>query len=148
MVTKEGRFCIGIGAIIEHIPTGKILLLRRSSDVEFAADIWDDVGGRMRDFETPEETLRREVFEETGLQKITIIKPVDVSHYYRGEKKAENQMIVITYWCKTTKLDINLSFEHVEHKWVLPEEALSLITDPNLISNIRRFIEEKERRII
>ncbi len=57
-------------------------------------------------------------------------------------------MIVITYWCKTTKFDINLSFEHVEHKWFLPEEALTLITDTNLINNIRRFIEEKERRII
>ncbi|MHA2073932.1 MAG: NUDIX domain-containing protein [Candidatus Hodarchaeales archaeon] len=148
MGTKEGRFYIGVGAIIEHIPTSKILLLRRSSDVEFAADIWDDVGGRMRDFETPEEALRREIFEETGLQKIIIIKPVDVSHYYRGEKKAENQMIVITYWCKTTKFDINLSFEHVEHKWVFPEEALTLVTDTNLINNIRRFIEEKERRII
>ena len=93
-----------------------------AGDVEFAADIWDDVGGRMRDFETPEETLRREVFEETGLQKITIIKPVGVSHYYRGEKKAENQMIVITYWCKTTKFDINLSSEHVEHKWVFQKK--------------------------
>ncbi len=69
MVKKEGRFFIGIGAIIEHIPTGKILLLRRSSNVEFAADIWDDVGGRMRDFETPEETLRREVFEEMDYKK-------------------------------------------------------------------------------
>ncbi|GAG76826.1 unnamed protein product [marine sediment metagenome] len=57
----------------------------------------------MRDFETSEDTLRREVYEETGIQEINIKKPLDVSHYYRGERKAENQMIVINFWC-TTKL--------------------------------------------
>ena len=144
MVSSEGKFQIGIGAIIEHIPTGKILLLRRNADAEFAADIWDDVGGRMRNFETPDDTLRREIYEETGIKDIEIQKPINVSHYYRGEKKAENQMIVVNFWCKTMTKKVRLSNEHSEFKWVLPEEALALIKDPSLLVSLKQYIKEKE----
>ena len=87
MNQQEGRFYIGIGCILEDPQTGNILLLRRSSHLEFAPQIWDDVGGRMREFETPEETLRREIKEETGIENLKVIKPISVSHYYRGEKR-------------------------------------------------------------
>ncbi|MHA1947782.1 MAG: NUDIX domain-containing protein [Candidatus Hodarchaeales archaeon] len=147
MVVNEGKFQIGIGAIIEHIPTKRILLLRRSSDLEFAPNIWDDVGGRMRDLETPEDTLQREIYEETGIQEINLIKPLDVSHYYRGERKAENQMIVINFWCTTTTIEVTLSKEHSEFKWVLPEEAIDLIEDSSLQNSLKKFIEEKSEKI-
>lgn len=144
MASSEGKFYIGIGAILEHVSSGKILLLRRSSDAEFAASIWDDIGGRMKDFETPEETLRREVHEETGIQDINILKPIDVSHYYRGDRSVENQMIVINYWCQTTTKKVKMSLEHNDFKWVYPEEALILIEDSSLRYSIKRFIEEKK----
>ncbi len=143
MDSNEGRFYIGIGAIIEHEITKKILLLRRSSEVDFARNIWDDIGGRMRQFETPEETLRREVHEETGISDFNIIKPFDVSNYYRGERKAENQMVVITYWCQTIITDINLSSEHDQFQWITPGKALTITDDPNLHRTIQRFVEEK-----
>ena len=139
-----GRFQIGIGAIIEHVPTGKILLLRRSSDIEFAPRIWDDVGGRMRDLETPEDTLRREINEETGIDDIEIIKPIDVSHYFRGEKKAANQMVVIHFWCTTKTMDVTLSNEHTEFAWINPEKADRLIEDPSLRLCLERFLKEKK----
>lgn len=143
MSNQEGKFMIGIGAIIEHSRSGKILLLHRSPSIDFASDQWDDVGGRMRQFETPEEALHREVKEETGLNDVKIVKPIDISHYFRGDKIADNEMIVITYWCETTSSEIILSTEHDSYQWVSPEEALSLVEDPPLKRNILRFIEEK-----
>ncbi|MHA2247176.1 MAG: NUDIX domain-containing protein [Candidatus Hodarchaeales archaeon] len=140
---KEGKFIIGIGAIIESSKSGKILLLHRAPTLDFASDQWDDVGGRMQQFENPEETLQREVKEETGISQIVIIKPIDVSHYFRGSKNADNEMIVITYWCKTTSDEVTLSTEHDDFRWVSPEDALSLIEDPPLKKNIHKFIEEK-----
>ena len=144
MSIHEGKFMIGIGAIIEHSRSGKILLLHRAPSIEFASDQWDDVGGRMHQFETPEETLHREVKEETGLSSVNIVKPIDVSHYFRGEKNADNEMIVITYWCTTPSDEIILSTEHDDYRWVFPEEAISLIDDPHLKRNIRRYIEERK----
>ncbi len=143
MSFKEGKFSIGIGAIIEHSRSGKILLLHRNPSIDFASDQWDDVGGRMRQFETPEETLRREVKEETGINNVKIVKPIEASYYFRGVKIADNEMIVITYWCKTTSDKIILSTEHDDYRWVFPEEALSLIEDPPLKISLQRFIEEK-----
>lgn len=145
MSAEEGKYTIGIGALIEHSKSGKILLLHRAPTVDFASNQWDDVGGRMRQFESPEETLRREVKEETGISQLVIVKPIDVSHYFRGTKTAEKEMIVITYWCRTTSDEITLSTEHNDYRWVLPEEAFSLIEDPNLTRNIQRFIDEKKR---
>ncbi|MFX0211617.1 MAG: NUDIX domain-containing protein, partial [Candidatus Hodarchaeota archaeon] len=90
-----------------------------------------------------EETLRREVKEETGLSNVNIVKPIDVSHYFRGAKIAVNEMIVITYWCETTTDEINLSPEHDDYRWLSPEQALSLIIDTPLKRNIQKYIEEK-----
>lgn len=103
---KEGRFSIGVGAIIEYSESGEILLLHRAPTMDFASDQWDDVGGRMHQFEEPDETLRREVREETGINQLVIVKPIDVSHYFRGSKIADNEIIVIMYWCKTYSLII------------------------------------------
>ncbi|UCE14462.1 MAG: NUDIX domain-containing protein [Candidatus Heimdallarchaeota archaeon] len=144
MTTKDGKFTIGIGAIIEHTNSGKILLLHRAPNLEFAPNLWDDVGGRMRQFESPETTLQREVQEETGISQLTIVKPIDVTHYFRGESTTENEMIVITYWCRTASKTIRLSPEHDDYQWVYPDQALELIEDFQLQANIKRFIEEKE----
>lgn len=145
MNSNGGTFSVGIGAVIEHETTGFILLLLRSSAVGFAPNIWDDVGGRMRQFETPEETLRREIFEETGITDFIIRKPIDVSNYYRGEKKAENQMVVITYWCQTATTEIILSPEHDQFQWVTPDKGLTITDDPNLQRTLHIFIKEKKR---
>ncbi|MFX0050237.1 MAG: NUDIX domain-containing protein [Candidatus Hermodarchaeota archaeon] len=143
MVKQEGRFQIGIGAIIENTESEKILLLHRSHNMEFSSKKWDDVGGRMKQYENPEKTLQREVNEETGIINFEIVKPIDVSHYFRGERKAENEMIVINYWCRTSESEVFLSEEHDEFRWVYPTEALELTEDPQIKRVINRFIQEK-----
>jgi 8-oxo-dGTP pyrophosphatase MutT (NUDIX family) len=97
----------------------------------------------MHQFEKPEETLLREVEEETGIKHISIVKPIDVSHYFRGERIAANEMIVITFWCRTPKRKVKLSREHDNYKWILPNEALTLVKDQQLKRNITKLIEEK-----
>ena len=53
-------------------------------------DSWEDIGGRLGPSESPEEGLRREIFEETGIKDIEIIKPLTMFHVFRhNEKKAE-----------------------------------------------------------
>jgi NUDIX domain len=62
----EGRFLVAVGAMIEHVPTGQILLLRRAETVAWLPGVWEDIAGRMKQFEQPEHALRREVYEENG----------------------------------------------------------------------------------
>ena len=107
----EGKFMVAVGAMIEHYLSGKILLLRRSETADYLPGIWEDMGGRIKQFEEPEEALRREVREETGLE-IEILKPLAVFHDYRGERTPENEWIGITYWCKARLDHITISDEH------------------------------------
>ena len=132
---------VAVGALIEHNSSGKILLLKRAETEDYLPGIWEDMGGRIKQFEEPEEALRREVREETGLE-IEILKPLAVFHDYYGERTAENEMLLITYWCKTESDQVALSEEHSEHKWVSAEEALELAEHIGVRRDIRAWIAE------
>ena len=86
----KGKFMVAVAAILEN-HKNEILLIKRSSHLEFP-DSWEDIGGRLNQSESPEEGLRREIFEETGIEDIEIIKPLTMFHVFRhNEKKAENE---------------------------------------------------------
>ena len=69
---NEDIFNLGIKAIIKN-SEGKILLLRVNLDqlqVKDKGAYWDIPGGRIHKGSTVEETLKREVEEETGITAI------------------------------------------------------------------------------
>jgi 8-oxo-dGTP diphosphatase len=138
---EEGRFLVALGAVIEHPETGRILLLKRAEDVDWLPGVWEDIGGRMKQFEKPEDALRREVREESGLE-IEIVKPINVFHLFHGEMTARNELIIITYWCRAASDVVVLSHEHSEYRWMLPEEALQLAEHPGVKADIEAFMTE------
>jgi 8-oxo-dGTP diphosphatase len=54
-----------IGALVRH-PNGGFFSQRRSKTRSFGPGLWDNVGGHVEGQETLEQTLRREMIEETG----------------------------------------------------------------------------------
>ena len=56
---------------------GKYLFIQRASNQEYEADKWELPGGKMDQFETLEEHVIREVYEETGL----VIHPLKIANY-------------------------------------------------------------------
>ena len=141
---NEGRFMVAVGAIIEHTSSGKILLLKRSLKVDFHGGIWEEVNGRMKQFEEPESALKREVKEETGL-KIEIIKPINIFHIFRGQESKDNELVGIIYWCKSSSKKVKLSDEHIDHKWLAPKEALELVHHKGIRKDIESFMKEKSK---
>ena len=132
-----GRFMVAAGAVIELGTTGKILLVQRSRQLDWHPGEWEITYGRIAQFESPEEGLRREIQEELGLTDIEVGGILRVWHIYRGSKKAENDLVGITYRCKTLSDTVVLSDEHEQYTWVTPEEALSMIH----IDGIRKDVE-------
>ena len=132
---------VAVGAMIEHDSSGKILLVKRSETADYLPGIWEDMGGRIKQFEDPEDALRREVREETGLE-IEVLKPLAVFHDYYGERTAENELLIITYWCKAKSDQVMLSEEHSAYQWVLPEEALELADHIGVRRDIQAWIDE------
>lgn len=143
MKNKIGRFLVAVGAIIENSSTGKILLLKRSEKKDYSPGIWEYTTGRLHQFEDPEDGLRREVIEETGLE-VEIVKPISIFHIYRGKKIAENELVGMMFWCKTDSEDVIVSEEHSGYMWVEAEEALKLIDKPGMKRDIEAFIRERK----
>lgn len=143
--SSEGKFNIAVGAIIEDRADGAILLLKRSSQADFSPGIWEDITGRLHQFEHPEVGARREIKEECGLD-VDIIKPLKIFHIFRGEETADNELVGIIYWCQTDTSAVKLSSEHEEYKWLKPEEALELVEHPGVREDIGTFVQERSKR--
>lgn len=118
-----GRFLGGIAALIYDGGTERYLLLKRSLEKDFGAGNWECVTGRLDQGEGFEEALYREVREEVGLE----IRPsfiVGTTHFYRGEKRPENEMVGVIFCCEVVgETAVQLSREHSEYRWVTLEEA-------------------------
>ncbi len=142
---QEGRFMVAMGAIIENTKTGKILLAKRHSKNSAFPDLWEDITGRMKQFEEPEEGLRREVKEETGLDITEIVKPLTVFHFFRGEEVPELEVIGMVFWVKTDQEEVTISQEHQEFRWLTPQQALELVDHPGITRDIQAFIHEKSK---
>ena len=138
----NGRFMVAVGAVIEHTPTGRVLLLKRAGTADFEAGLWEDLTGRVHQFEEPLDALHREVREECGLT-VEIVKPLTVFHLFRGERTPEHELIGIVFWCKTPSDRIALSTEHTDYRWLPPLDALSFIEHPGIRSDYEAFARER-----
>lgn len=140
--TKEnpvGRFMVAVGALIEYQHSGKILITQRSHSLDWRPGQWEIGYGRIDQFEDTETGLAREVREETGITDLEIGPVLRVWHIYRGPQTAENDLIGITYRCRTNTEKVQLSDEHETYKWVTPTEALEFVTEPGIREDITLF---------
>ena len=78
---------------------------------------WGMPGGWMLPNEDPDETVRREVFEETGLQ-IDVLKPLIVSRTPHLSRHLD-----MAYLCHAGHGDIHLSSELLGYQWADPHNT-------------------------
>lgn len=114
----NGTFGVAIKAVIYK--DGKYLLLFKSSKEDIAPESFDFPGGRLKFGEQPEETLIREVREETGLE----IKPIGVFSCWTLIKD-RFQLVGIDFFCQLNTGEERLSREHITFLWQSPEQIYS-----------------------
>lgn len=86
-------------ATLCHILKDEMLLLQRKSKGLFGAEKWNGVGGKLKLNETPEDCVKREVFEETGLRVLNL-KFHGILYFYFGVRN-EPDWIVHVFSTKT-----------------------------------------------
>lgn len=97
-----------------------VLLGRRSLAKDHAAGQWEAISGRVEPGETLREAVRREAWEETGLD-VAIVRELDRFTFERGRSKESTAGV--TFHCRATGGRERLSPEHQEFRWVTLAEV-------------------------
>ena len=122
-----GRFSAGIGALLWRPSDGRYLVLKRSEAKDAGAGTWECISGRVDQGEGFAEAAYREVGEELGLQ-VQIDFIVGTEHFYRGEARPENELLLVQFCCSVQEpAALELSWEHSEYRWVTAREAEELL---------------------
>lgn len=119
---------ISVKAIICY--KNKFLLLKPRK-LEGSINGWDGPGGTMEDGETMEQTLDREVFEETGIK-------IQNRFHLQTLEIPNIPVRYEIYFCTSDTDQVALSEEHVEYKWASAEE-FSQLTKMDLVSLLNNF---------
>jgi len=105
---------------------------------------WGLVKGHKEKGETDEETIMRELMEETGISKASIIKGFKEEFNYHFKFKGSTIFkTVICYLIKTNINKVVLSYEHSDYKWLPYEKAIKKATFDGpkmMIEKARNFL--------
>lgn len=122
-----------VGAAI--IENGKLLAAKRTEGRSLGG-YWEFPGGKIDSGETPEEALKREVFEEFGANA-TIFEKIDEPF----EKEYDFGVIVLEILYVRLDSEITKTIEHEELRWVSEQEALELSWAPTDVPAIKELVE-------
>ncbi|MDE7191903.1 MAG: (deoxy)nucleoside triphosphate pyrophosphohydrolase [Clostridia bacterium] len=123
-----------VGAII--INDGRILAVKRGENKNKAVAFkYEFPGGKIEQGETPEQALKRELFEEMNYD-------IDVGGKYMSVSYEYDDVIVNlhTYLCKPLSDCYTLN-EHIDDKWLLPKDLFSVEWAPadyDIISDLSK----------
>ena len=113
------------GAVIFRKEAKKILYLL----LHYEEGHWDFPKGHIEKGEKTEETIRREIREETGITDLAFVDGFKetIRYFFWAGKKRILKFVVYTL-AETSQKDVKLSFEHIDHAWLSFEEAKAKIT--------------------
>lgn len=95
---------------------GEVLIAKSKRD-----EYWELPGGKIEFGEQPEQTLSREVKEEFAIKNFKIIRLLDAFSFNAIDENTHWDFLVIVYLCKLENNNLEISDEHEEFAWVLPE---------------------------
>ncbi len=126
-----------VTAFLRH--EGSILVLRRSEEVGSFLGRWAGVSGHLEGGEAPLDRARQEIQEETGIRDPWLLRTGDVVMARGGE--GEVVWAVHPFLFEVASPEVTLDWEHVEFKWIRPEELEGLTTVPKLGAALRSALK-------
>ncbi len=120
-------------------------LLLRYPTKQGKKEYWGFAKGGIEKGEKVEETVKREVEEETGLKDISFINGFREKEEYIFTKKGKKVFKTVIFLLAETKTEkVKISWEHFDFKWLPYNKALEKLTFDNakeILRKAHRFIE-------
>jgi len=131
---------VGVGAVI--VCNGKILLEKRKS--EPGKGKWSIPGGLVELGETVEQTVTREIREETGLE-VEEPELIDVVDYITvdGDGRVKYHFVMIDYFVKLKGGTLKAADDAAELRWV----ALDSVEKYDLTKTFRAFFQRNRQKL-
>jgi len=108
------------------------LLLHYPSSAKAPRDYWDFPKGNIEKGEKIEETAKREIKEETGIEDIKFIEGFKDWIKYFFKVKDKNIFKIVTFLLAETKeKKVKISWEHIGFEWLPYERASERLTFKN-----------------
>ena len=136
----EPKLFIATKAFVSH--GGKILILRESSkyDEGTNAGRYDIVGGRLKPGERFDESLLREIKEETGLE-VKIGRPFFVNEWRPVVKEEPWQIVGMFFECFADSPAAILGTDHDAYEWIDPKDYKNYNLIPNLHAAFEAYLD-------
>jgi len=116
---------------------GKILLLRRSSEVGSYRGRWAGVSGFIERGEKDSEAARRELREEIGRGKARLAKNIEPRMFRDGA----TTWVVHPFLFDVGDRKVRLDWEHAAFEWISPSEMTDYPTVPGLEQIVCKLLE-------
>ena len=120
---------------------GKVLILKESGSYTDGTNTgkYDLPGGRLKPGEQFNEALKREVFEETGLD-IEIGSPISVGEWRPVVRDEQWQVVGIFFKCISDTDVVKLSEDHDSFLWIDPKDYSNYPIIENLKSVFENYL--------
>lgn len=106
---------------------------------------WEFVKGHVEEGESPKETVMRELREETGIIEAKLIDGFKETYDYFFKKEGETiYKKVYCFLIRSETEEVELSFEHVDYRWLPFEKAIEKATyknAKNVLRKAKKFLE-------
>jgi len=129
------------GVIVFRGSPPKFLLLH------YPAGHWDYPKGNVEEGEKEEETALRELKEETGISKASLVPSFKESiHYFYRLKGKKVSKTVVFFLASVPEEKVTLSHEHVGFKWLSYDSALKQLTFKNAKEQLKKAMQILKER--
>lgn len=113
------------------------VIFRKNKEIKYLllhyeAGHWDFPKGHIEEKEAEMDTIKREVREETGIDKIELVPDFKekVQYYYKINGELMHKEVVFCL-AKTEEEKVKISFEHIGFIWLPFEKAMEKLTFKN-----------------
>ena len=131
---------------------GAIIFLKENKKIyylllHYQASHWDFSKGNIEKGEKLDQTVKREIKEETGIEDIKFIPGFKESIKYFYKLKGKNIFKIVTFFlAESPEKEVKISWEHIGYQWLPYQEAIVQLTFKNakeILKKANDFLSKK-----